>query len=72
MPNDEGSPNALMTKIPNVRCASSDFVILSTFDIRHFDPGCLKFVRHELNRHSHARSNAIQDYRRGEHVFPEI
>ena len=37
-----------------------------------FSPICLKFVRHEINRHSHARSNAIQDYRGGEHVFAEI
>ena len=33
---------------------------------------CLKFVRHEIDRYSHARSNAIQDHRRGEHVFAAI
>ncbi len=35
-------------------------------------PICLKFVRREIEHHSHGQSNAIQDRRRGEHVFPAI
>ena len=46
------------------------FVVHSSFAI--FSRICLKFVRHEIDYQSHARSIALQDRRRGEHVFPAI
>src|SRR4030095_12792866 len=56
---------------------ASAFGLSHFFVIRHssfviFSPICLKFVRHEIDHHFHARSIAIQKNRRGKHVLPAV